>query len=923
MNRPDRFACALAALVFLVACDGAGSDVQLVAKAKTLLDKQDLGGAVIQLKNALAKNPNSAPARLLLGQALLKGGDPLAALIELRRAQEAEATDSQVMPEIARALLASGEASKLIAQLGQATLPDAGANADLKTSLATAHALQGNVDPARVALAAALQAVPGYAPAIVVQARLDAAAGDIDGALLQLDAALAREAGNEGAGLLKGEILLRARNQPAAALESYRAVRAVHPESIAAHTAVVNVLIQLNRLAEAKTDFEQLKARAPRHPDTQFLQAQFAFNDKDFLASREITDRLLAAMPDNLRVLLLAGAAEYRMAHYTLAEGLLGRAVKVAPKLPTARHLLAQTFLRDGLPDKALEVLQPLLETPAADATSLALAGEAYLQAGDSQRSEAAFRRALKLAPEDARLRTSLAVAQLGRGDSAAALTQLQAIARDDSGTQADQVLVSARLRQKDFLGALLAIDGLDRKLPAQAFPLTLRGQVLAQQGDLAGAAASFDKALLKEPKHFAAVTGLAMLDFNAGKPELARQRYLALIKADAKDFRPRMALAELDTRLGAPDPAIVALLREAIKADPTQAEPQLALIDRLLSSGDGQGAQVAAQDATAVLPNDLIVMDALGRAQLSAGDAQRAVSTFKKLASLQPKNALHQVRLADAFIAGKDTAAAAQALRQALEIQPDNLMAQRGLALLAVADKRPQDGVAIARSIQQRLPKEAVGFALEGELAERGKNWGAAAAAYRAALQRRATSDLAIRLHGNLVAAGAGAEADRMAADWAKHHPQDAAFIYYLGDRAAAARDWPRAEAQYRAVFALQPRNGVALNNVAWLLATQRKPGAVATAEQANALLPERAQLLDTLALAQESENQLPKAIETMKRAVELDLKDPMLKLRLARLFIKQGDKSAARKELESLSRLGTGFAGQPEVTALLKALG
>lgn len=920
MNRHAFLTCIL---LTLAGCTGGDSERELTAKAQALLDKQDIAGAVIHLKNALGKNPDSGAVRLLLGRALLRGGDPLNALIELRRAQEAQVSDAQVVPDIARAQLAAGDATKVIAQHAQVALADAEAAADLKTSLATAYAVMGKLEQAREAVAAALQARPGYAPAIVMRARLSGADGDIDGALHQLDEVLAADAGHEAAGLLKGEILLRARNDPAAALESYRKVRDANPRSIAAHTAVVNVLIQQGKVPQARTEFEQLKKQGPRHPDTLFLQAQFAFDDLDFKASREITDRLLAAAPDNVRVLVLAGAAEYRLKQYTLAEGLFGRALKVAPHLVTTRHLLAQAFLRDALPDKALEVLQPLIESPKADTTSLSLAGEAYLQAGDPRRSEASFQRALKAAPEDARLRTSVALAQLGRGDAATAMAQLQAIAREDGGTSADLALVSAKLRQNDFKGALLAIDGLEKKLPTQAFPLALRGRVLTRQGDLAGAAANFNKALAKEPTYFPAAVGLAALDFNAGKPELARQRYQAMIKAEPKNFRPRLALAELDARLGAPDPVVAAQLRDATKADPTQADSHLALIEQLLGSRDAQGALLAAQDAAAMLPNDLRVMDALGRAQLLAGEGQRAVSTFKRLAGLQPKNPMHLTRLADAFVATQDLDAAAQALRQALAIQPDNLLAQRGLALLALANKRPQDAIAIARSIQKRLPNDAVGFALEGELEERANNWAAAAAAHQAALQRRESTDMAIRLHGNLSAATKGAEALRVANDWQRAHPKDAAFTFYLGDQASAAKDWSKAEAHYRAVLALQPRNAVAMNNIAWLLATQRKPGAVEMAQQATGLLPERAQLMDTLALAHESENQLPKAIEVQKKAVELDPGDPMLKLRLARLHIKHGDKSAARKELESLARLGSAFPGQVEVSALLKEVG
>ena len=339
-------------------------------------------------------------------------------------------------------------------------------------------------------------------------------------------------------------------------------------------------------------------------------------------------------------------------------------------------------------------------------------------------------------------------------------------------------------------------------------------------------------------------------------------------------------------------------------------------------ASGDSQGALAAAQDATAALPNDLVVMDALGRAQIATGGSQQAVSTFKKLAALEPKKALPQLRLADAYLAGKDAVSAAGALRQALEIEPGNLMALRGQALLAVLNKRPQEGITISRSIQHSHPKDVVGFALEGEIQAKLKNWGPAAAAYAAALQRGKSTDFAIRQHRCLSEGGKRAEADRLAADWHQGNPKDAVFLYYLGDAAAAAKDWATAEAHYRAVLALQPRHAAAMNNIAWLMITQGKPGATLMAEQANALLPERAALLDTLALALEADNQLPKAVETQKRAVALDPKDAMLRLRLAKLYLKQGDRSGAREVLEALAKLNDGFAAQAEVAGLLKTL-
>jgi Flp pilus assembly protein TadD len=73
----------------------------------------------------------------------------------------------------------------------------------------------------------------------------------------------------------------------------------------------------------------------------------------------------------------------------------------------------------------------------------------------------------------------------------------------------------------------------------------------------------------------------------------------------------------------------------------------------------------------------------------------------------------------------------------------------------------------------------------------------------------------------------------------WIAEHPQDAVFPFYLADRALAAKDFATAEARYRKVIELQPNNALALNNVAWLLVQQSKPGAVEFAERPTCCCP------------------------------------------------------------------------------------
>ena len=913
------------ALAALIGCgQGGPSDAEQIASAKALLEKNDLKGAVIQLKNAIQKNPKSAEARFLLGKTLLEGGDPVTANVELLKAQELQTADELVIPELARAMLQVGDEAKLLTQYGSVVLRDDKANADLKTSLATASAIKDDMGMAHQSIEQALRAKPGYAPALIVKARLAANESDLDGALAILDQVLAADPANERAGSFKAEILLQAKRDPAAAIASYRKVLEANPSSVAARSSLANILFQQQKIAEARVEFDLLKKSAPENPETLFLEAELAFNDGKLKAAREICERLLKNRPDNVRVLELAGATELRAKNYLQAEAHLGRAMKVAPKLLRPRLLLTQTFVRSGQADKALELLKPILESKQADAASLSLAGEAYLQTGDIKRSEEAFRLALKAAPGNAAVRTSAAIAQIAGGNtSSSATAELEAVASGDKGPRADLALISMRLRQNDIPGALKAIDAVEKKLPDQPLAYLLRGRVLLLKKDVPGAARSFETALSKDAAYFPAVASLAAIDLASGKPELARERFTAHLKANPQAFQAKLALAELDARTGAPAATVVGSLKDAAKINPIEPMPHLMLINRLLAGGDGKGALQAAEDGTAALPNNLEIMDALGRAQMAAGDAQRSITTFKKLTSLQPRNALFQLHLAEAYRANKDVAGATAALRQAIELQPDMVPALRTMASLAVQDSRTPDALTIARGLQQRKPKDASGFMLEGEIEASRKGWDAAATAFRGALQRSRTVEAAINLHSALRAGGKTAEADRLAAEWQKDNPKDAVFIYYLGDLALASNDFAGAEARYRSVMEIQPNNALAINNVAWLLARQNKPGGVALAEKATGLLPDRAPLLDTLSMAQEVENQLPKAIETQLRAVRLaGPGDPGLTLRLAKLYIKSGDKVRARAELESLTKLGDKFAGQAEVASLLKTL-
>lgn len=914
-------AIALAAALALAAC-GQKSDADLVKAARAHLEKNDPKAAVIELKSALQKNPNSGEGRWLLGKVLLEGGDPVAARVELQKAADLRYDIVKVVPPLARAMLDQGENKKVIETYAKFLLPDANAQADLRTTVATAYARDGQREAAEQTVTQALGDAPRLTQALILKARLTADRRDFAAADAIVDDVLSREGTSSEAWMLRGDIQLYGKNDRKAALAAYRKAAETAKRPVGAYANIIELLLAERDVAAATTEVAALKKLAPNNPQTVYFEGVLAYMNKDFKTARDLAARLVQAAPTNPLALQLAGAAEFQLRSLPQAETYLVKALSHAPGLSLARQLLAQVQQRTGQPTKAIETLAPLLQRPDVSAEVLAIAAEAHLANGDAKKSEELFAKALKAKPDDARIRTARAMGQMRRGDSDSAMNELESVAGKDSGVIADMALISAHLRRNELDKALAAIGALEKKQPDKPVAANLHGRVMVLKKDQAAARKSFERALQIDKEYYPAMASLAALDLVEKKPQDARKRFEEFIKEQPRHVTALLGLANLLNRTGGSKQEIVDVLTRAVKAEPTQATARLRLIEHHLTHRELKEALAAAQDGVAALPNHGEMLLALGRVHLSSGDHQQAVTTLTKLIALKDESPAAHLALGEAYLMRKDADAAEKSFRKALAIRADLLPAQRALIAVALDGKRHTDAVAIAREVQKQRPTEGIGHALEGDIEAHRRNVDAAVAAYQAAIKKTKSSETAIRLHSLLRNSGRGPDAERFAAAWEKDNPKDAAFLFHRADTALSQRDHAAAEKMYRAVLNLQPANALALNNTAWLMVQQGKPGALEYIERAMTLLPNQAALLDTLALALAAEKRLPQALEAQKKAVALAPEDHNLRLNLAKLLVQSGDKSQARIELQTLEKLGNRFPEHQTVTELLKSV-
>jgi tetratricopeptide (TPR) repeat protein len=197
-----------------------------------------------------------------LGSALLESGDIAGAELELRKALDLKHPADEVLPILARTLLAAGKAQKLLEEFGKTKLTAGEPRAALDTSLAAANASLGNSDAAKELLAEALANQPDYFPARLADIRQTVASKDLPGAQTKIDALLLKYPSNPEALLLKGS-LLSIQGDTTGAIVEYQKALTANPAYLAAHSALITSFLLQDKLSDAANQLDALKKSPP------------------------------------------------------------------------------------------------------------------------------------------------------------------------------------------------------------------------------------------------------------------------------------------------------------------------------------------------------------------------------------------------------------------------------------------------------------------------------------------------------------------------------------------------------------------------------------------------------------------------------------------------------------------------------------
>ncbi|MEL7023439.1 MAG: XrtA/PEP-CTERM system TPR-repeat protein PrsT [Pseudomonadota bacterium] len=910
--------------LLLSGCEPTAED--RVARAEEYLAAGDYRAAVLEARSALQDSPANIDARLIFADSSRRVGDYRTAAAEYSRATELGANPGRFAFEYAESLLVSGRADAVVSELGDALMASP-QSAQRLTVLGHAYAAVDEPQLAQKQYRAAIALDGQVADVYVGLASLAERADDLnarDEWVRRAEAAVPDHP----------ELLLyfAQRERDAEARRKFldRANANLNQSSSDITRAQVLLArvenaLQLKALDSAEAALAEYGDAFPGAPQSLFLKSLIALERGDVDRARagllRISEGVAAGSPADL----FLGSINLRQANLRQAEAYLNKALRFDSTSAAARKLLAETLLQLNRPQEALEILSDLAPTETKDPQVLALLGRAAVASGNPSDGVHFFERSSAQMPDDPGLRLATAYSYLASGQAAEALKILEQVEDDATGAYRGSLLrMLAHLATDDKAAAMAEAERLVTSNPDSVSAWSLAGQLMGNLKEYPTSRQYYRRALEIDADHIPSRYGVARVELSAGNAEKAEGLIAALLD-DHPGYMPGVAaFAQLATRRGKTQ-AVIQRIERAVEAAPDAAEPRFLLAQQLLLTGDLDGALFHAEKGLEDHPDNARLLQMRGKARGRLGSEQGARQDLIRAAELAPTDRLMQFDKARVLMRANDVDGARRVIANYLELRPDDNTAKLFSADLDLNSGLIDRAALVVNDVLQVEPDNITALVLRGDiLNERGDLVGALAAFERAG---KLQMDRRVLLRQFSVRQKLDSEdAQGLLESWLKENPTDVEIQSVLAQALDAKGDRAAAISLYEKLVSngdgSERSQSVVLNNLAWLYFSQGDSRARETADRARRLAPDTPEILDTFGWIALAEGDFDAAISALRRANELDSRNPEITSHLATALARSGETEQARRLLQRVLQSDTPFAGREDAEALLRSL-
>lgn len=930
--RGSRFAASLRALVFaaivaIAACDSQDPTTfeEYLSRAEQYRAAGEIRASVIELKNALQKDPDNAVGRLLLAQAELDIGDVVSAEIELGRAKEGGAPRDRVILLLGEIQLQQEKFEDALRDMRVNEDAPAQLRAEVLALRGRAHIGLGQVVLAEEAYKAAIALDDKTVDALVGLARLGFAKGDAARGTEYLARVAAIAPRNLMVLALQGDVAFAARDHEAAE-RYFRVILDQRKDDLAALNAQLGIArsqIADGRFDDAIALLNQILRTAPVDPATNYLRALAAYRLKDYETARIHSELTLRLAETHRPSLFIAGASNYAIGRYEAARAHLTSYVNEVPGNPDARKLLAATQMRLGQSTTAVTTLRPAVDQMGSDDLQLlAMIGEASAQSGDFRSATRYLGKALERDPGNTSLRSRLGSTQVALGDTAEGFRELEKAAAEDTEGNADVALILAYLRVRDYDRALEAAKRLQAKRPQDPNGYSLAGTTELARGRNEEARGLFRQTLQIRPGDRNALRNLAVIAAKQNDFDGARAQYREVLNRNPADEEFLVLLAALEDRAGRTEESR-SILERAVAANPDSSTARVALGRHYLSANDPTKALATVQPVLKDM-REATALEVVGRAQLALGQSDFAIGTLRDLVNIRPESAEAHQYLASAYEEANMIERAVMEVELALRYAKDSPALKFQYARLLARAGKLSRATQMLTELRRSYASDPGLLELEASVAAASNRIEDAITAYARLFEAQPSNANLLKLARAQVQGGRGEEARRGIEQWLGRSPDDILVRTALADFLLSQGDHQRAAEEYSRILKTSPDNAMVLNNLAWALTKSgRTEDAIAHAQRAVAFVPNSPAFLDTLGIVLLNANRPKEAIIPLRAAAEQAPNDPSIQLHLAQALARDEKGREARDLLRLVLRSRNQWPERAEAEALLKQIG
>lgn len=915
----------LTAIVVVCLLQAAGCDWLVSADKRVERAERQIGfgndrAAFIELRKAVAQEPERIDAWLKLVDVSLRLGDPKGAERDLQSAISHGATVDQTARRSAEVLLAEGEAQQLLERI------DSGDSALQEPALSTYRGLAllrtGQPAEAVKVLRDVLALDAQSSRASVVLAEALSASGESQAALVVLNDALQANAKDASALLLKGHILLRAGDHAAAAQSLSEARRnAAGQLSLQQLAAVLAALTEAHlgsgALERAEAFHAELVKLAPEAPITRLLAARIAMSKQDYASAVAEAHKALAADPGLLQAKLLLGVALSAQGNLQQAEVQLSELVQLAPENIQARKLLAQVNLQLQRPDVAAQVLAPIAQSNADDPQLSALLGVTKLRRGEIATGLEMLQRSVARQPDNIGLKHDLALAYLAVDRREEAIEVLESMPAGSA--HRESLLISALASAGDSAAARAQVDQIVAANPGDITVLNTAARFYAGVADFDAARSVVKRALQIDPRSLTTFATLAGVESAAGRSDDALDAALRAAEIDPANQAAQLLVAELASRKGDVRLAIEHL--EEVRAKNREAvQARVVLARAYVQQRNMKEADVLLEEVMPHAEGNPAVANALGELYLDSGRFHEALRWFRD-AARQDSDPTWLLNVARAQLALGDAQVARETLQRLSAAHPDSVPVAAQLIQLDLRENQREAAnarLARMRSVHPQDPRLA---AIQGDIFMSSKSYASAAAAYEAAAKLAPSSAIALRMY-QARRLGKLANPTQSLTEWLERSPHDVSVRLVLAEHYQASGNVDRAIEEYEGIVRSESPSPMALNNLAWIYHQRGEERALGLAKSAYEAAPGAAAIADTYGWILIERGQITEGLPVLEKAAAAS-SQPDIRYHYAVALAKAGQTDAARQELSELVRTNGHYPGAKDAQKLLRELG